>query len=394
MSRKAKIGIFGCGRGRDHIQSLNVLDNAEVVAICDKNETLLYETKEKFCGENTKTFTDFDEFIKEDMDGIVLVNYFHEHTPFAIKAMERGIAVCSETTPASTMKECVELVRAVERTGGKYMFGENYPFMIANEEIKRIYESGTLGRVLYAQGEYCHTMSPGELKVKPESKHWRAWEPKSYYLTHSLGPLMYITGEMPVSVNCRTVFAPDIFEGSGRQCADAVSVMICKTESGAILQTTGHALLPPHGNWYRISCTKGGAEVVRGDEGKVRVGYNWWDRPENAKDGIYKAEWASNSASAEKTTHGGSDFWVMYNFVEYILNDVKPFFDVYRSVSISAVGILGWRSTLNNGMEFKIPDFKCEADRAQYENDDASPFPGSSNHCLPSASQPYVGVRT
>ena len=42
---------------------------------------------------------------------------------------------------------------------------------------------------------------------------------------------------------------------------------------------------------------------------------------------------------------------------------------------MSAVAILGWRSSLHNGAEYKIPDFSKEEDRKLYENDNLSPFP-------------------
>ena len=44
-------------------------------------------------------------------------------------ALKKGIAVFSETIPAVTLKECVELCRAVEETNALYMLAENYPYM-------------------------------------------------------------------------------------------------------------------------------------------------------------------------------------------------------------------------------------------------------------------------
>lgn len=391
MNRKIRIGIHGCGRGQDFIRILGLLtDKAEIVALCENREKTLAKAKE-LCADNPQTFTDFDEFIHCDMDGVILCNFFHEHVPYAVKAMELGIAVLSETTAAGTLAECVELVRAYERTGGKYMLAENYPFFCANQEMKRIYDTGNLGRVLYAEGEYCHPMSRDELiYASGNPDHWRAWLPKSYYLTHSLGPLMYITGETPVSVNCRSVFAPELYEGTDRHSVDAVSVMFGQTESGALFRFTGTASYAPHGNWYRIAGSKGGVELIRGDETRLRVGYNWWDVPDGEPESCtYHPEWAENGELAEKAGHNGGDFWVIWHFLNYIADGTEPFFDVYRAVTMSAIGILAWRSSFENGKEYKIPDFRREEDCLLYENDDASPFPGAKNQCVPPSSQPY-----
>ncbi|MGN1408577.1 MAG: Gfo/Idh/MocA family protein [Eubacteriales bacterium] len=391
MNKKPKIGIYGCSRGQDYIKILNLLkDKAELTAICERKEPRLAKAKE-LCPPETLTFTDFDEFIKCGLDGVIICNFFHQHVPYAIKALERGVAVLCETTAASTMAEAVELVRAVERTGGKYMLAENYPFFCANQELKRVYETGKLGRVLYAEGEYIHPMSIDEMiYCSPFPEHWRSWIPKTYYLTHSLGPLMYITGEMPTTVNARSVFAPDVFEGSGRHSADAISIMLCQSQSGALFRITGTGSVGPHGNWYRVSCSRGGAETIRGDETSVRVGYNYWCVPEGEQEfTTYKPGWTSEGERAEKAGHNGGDFWVVYKFLEYITDNVAPFFDVYRAVTMSAVGILGWRSALENGREYKIPDFHNEEERVMYENDDASPFPEAKNQCVPPSSQPY-----
>jgi hypothetical protein len=42
---------------------------------------------------------------------------------------------------------------------------------------------------------------------------------------------------------------------------------------------------------------------------------------------------------------------------------------------MASVGILGWRSCLIGGREYKIPDFSNEKERAAVENDDLTPFP-------------------
>ena len=391
MSGKIRIGIHGCGRGQDFIRLLALLnDSAEIVALCDNREKTLARAKE-LCADDPQTFAEFDDFIRCDMDGVILCNFFQEHIPCAVKALERGIAVLSETTAAGTLAECVELVRCVERTGGKYMLAENYPFFCANQEIKRIYDTGNLGRVLYAEAEYCHPMSVGELNYASETPdHWRAWLPKSYYLTHSLGPLMYMTGETPISVNCRTVFAPELYEGTDRHAADAVSIMLGQTESGALFRFTGTASYAPHGNWYRTAGSKGGAETLRGDETGVRVGYNWWNVPEGeAEETVYHPKWKEEDALAEKAGHNGGDYWVIRHFLNYISDDIPPFFDVYRASAMSAIGILAWRSSFENGREYRIPDFRKEEERALYENDDASPFPGAKNQSVPPCSQPY-----
>ena len=113
--KKIRIGVIGVGRGKSMIRYCEAVDTAEVVAICDKWVEGLEIMKKKMTGHNQITYyTDYDEFLKHDMDAVVLANYATEHAPFAIKAMKAGKHVLSEVLPVQTMKEAVELVEAVE----------------------------------------------------------------------------------------------------------------------------------------------------------------------------------------------------------------------------------------------------------------------------------------
>ena len=67
---------------------------------------------------------------------IILANFFHEHSKYAIKCMEKGIHIFCECISNGTMAEGVELIRAAEKSSSIYFLAENYPQMIFNREIK------------------------------------------------------------------------------------------------------------------------------------------------------------------------------------------------------------------------------------------------------------------
>ena len=115
--KKVRVGVLGAFRGTSMINYCKIADNAEVVAICDKWKEGLDIQKKSNEGLNIAYFDNFEDFIKYDMDAVVLANYATEHTPFAIRCMEEGKHVFSEVLPVQTMKEAVELVECVERTG-------------------------------------------------------------------------------------------------------------------------------------------------------------------------------------------------------------------------------------------------------------------------------------
>ena len=152
--KRLKIGIFGVGpRGFDIAKSFMLL-GCDIVALCDERAQILADASLNLGG--IPTFTDFDEFIKLDTDAVILTNFFHEHAPYAIKCFERGIHVYSECISNGTMAEGVALIRAYEKSKSIYFLAENYPEMKFNREMKRICDSGTLGKILFAEGEYNH----------------------------------------------------------------------------------------------------------------------------------------------------------------------------------------------------------------------------------------------
>ena len=151
--KKIKIGVMGAYRGTSMINYCKIADNAEIVAICDKWEEGLEKQKEVNKGLDIAYYNNFEDFIKHDMDAVVLANYANEHAPFAIRAMKEGKHVFSEVLPVQTMKEAVELIETVEETGMIYGYAENYCYMPAPYEMKKLYEQGKIGEFEYGEGE-------------------------------------------------------------------------------------------------------------------------------------------------------------------------------------------------------------------------------------------------
>lgn len=385
MNRTILLGMFGAWRGSSYIDLIaqESREDVRIVAVCDKQA----EKLEKVAGlEDARLFADFDEFLAYGktvgMNAVFLANYFHQHAPYAIKAMESGMDVISECTAAATLKECVELVRTVERTGRKYMLAENYPFMTPNLEMKRICQSGTLGTFLYAEGEYNHS---GDIKMlqelTPFPTHWRAWMPRTYYVTHALGPIMYMTESEPRYVSARAAHS-DLLEkiSDFRHNDDGVGMLFCEMSNGMIARCTGCTAMASDYSRYRVTGDVGSVEQGGYTGGKVRLYYEPYTKPAETEEAISMIEpdletFGEQGERAAKAGHGGGDFWVVRHMIDYFLRDKAPFFDVYRAVSMSAAAILGWRSCLEHGRNYRVPDFRLEEDRITVENDDLTPFP-------------------
>ena len=385
LKKTVKIGIFGGYRGSSYYKNL-MANNGEIVAVCDKNEKYAKKAKDMLGGD-VAIYTSFDELIEHPgLEAILLSNYFHEHAPYAIRALEKGIHVLSECTSNGTMAEGVALVRAAEKSKAVYMLAENYPYMLFNREMRRIYKGGSLGKLIFAEGEYNHPMDPEDdlnyyISLCPNSKHWRYDLPRSYYITHALAPLMHITGAFPKRVTAMAALDPKPEEKDKLQrgVPERAAIILTQNDDGSIFRVTGCAAFGHHENSYRICGTKGQMENLRDHSERVLLSYNSWDKPDEGENTrIYKPELIDEDKELiEKAGHGGGDFFVAREFLSCIREGRRPVFDVYFATAMASAAILSHRSILEGGKPYDIPDFRKEEDRKAYENDTLSPFHGS-----------------
>lgn len=385
-NKPIRVGVLGLRRG---VVFANTAAAAgmELVALCDSRKDRL-KTAAKQHG--AAAYTDFDRFLQHDMDAVVLANYFHEHAPFAIKALEAGKHVMSETTACKTLGEGVALCRAVEKSGRIYMLAENYPYTPFNQEMRRLYQAGEIGQVLYAEGEYNHPMPARDRNaISPGVNHWRNWTPCTYYCTHALAPLMTITDTMPVQVNALAISGQQINAGTAR-VSDPGSVILCRMDNGAVFRLFGLGM-PGHSIWYRLHGERGSMESVRGagywGPGQVRIVHEPWTLgPGEVADRTYLPDFPEHAAEARQAGHGGGDFFTNFYFASAIRSGRQPYLNVYRGVAMSAVGILAWKSALTGGQPVDVPDFAKESSRRAYEADQWSPYPEDAAPDQPPAS--------
>ncbi len=376
MADKIKVGVVGVGRGAGFAKGAGELVGMELVAICDK-----WEEKLKKLGDElgVTTYTDYDKFLEHDMDAVILANYFHQHAPFAIKALKAGKHIMSETTACFTIAQGVELIREVEKSKKIYMFAENYPYMVFNQEMRRLYKAGKVGEFMYGEGEYVHPMSAdGANSLSPGINHWRNWIPATYYCTHSLAPIMFITETMPVKVNGFVITRRKDDPRNNRDVKrqDMASMIALRMDNGAVVKLLQYGLRG-HGVWVRIHGSQGLMENLRhGTRNMLRiVREQYHEKITEPIEQTYAPNFPAFADIAKKAGHGGGDFFMNYHFAEAIRKGKQPFLDVYRGVAMSCVGILAYRSALNDSNTLDIPDFRKETVRKKYENDHWSPDP-------------------
>ena len=155
-SKKLRIGIIGCGWiAGAHIDSYKRMADVEVVAGCD----LIPGKAEKFFADNgvTGVKTDYashKEMLDDEsleLDAVSVCTYNRQHAVPAIYALKKGINVLLEKPFTVTLDEAIDVMKA-EKESGKILSIGFQPRLDANMQmIKKIVDSGELGKVYYIQ---------------------------------------------------------------------------------------------------------------------------------------------------------------------------------------------------------------------------------------------------
>ena len=155
-NRKVRIGIIGCGWiAGAHMDSYLKQPDVEIVAACD----LIPGKAKAFMANYGITDIPMDypshkEMLDDEslhLDAVSVCTYNRQHAAPTIYALKKGVNVLLEKPFTVTIEEAAEVCRA-EKESGKILSIGFQPRMDANMKmIKKIVESGELGKVYYIQ---------------------------------------------------------------------------------------------------------------------------------------------------------------------------------------------------------------------------------------------------
>jgi len=346
-----KVGISGLRRGYSYFQVFSHLPQTEVAAVFDPDEELLGYYSDQLKVE--KTYNNFEDFIKDDFAIAVICSPLPLHYQQSTIALEMGKNVLCEVTSATTIEECENLIKTVERTKKKYMLAENYNYMPFFETWRSIIKAGTIGEIIYAEGEYVHDCR-SLMRDAKGNLTWRASLIPIMYCTHNLGPLLSLMEDACVSAIGLTTgvnVAPELG-------ATDMNVALFETEKGTLVKfLAGFSIAKePMHLFFSLYGTKGFIETDR---------YNWSTHTYLYTEHIPNLQGfisidspqAHPNAPREALLggHGTTEYFLARDFVQSILEDTKPPIDVYEAVKYTIPGICAAMSIKEGGNKVEIP---------------------------------------
>ena len=357
MEKKVvKLGVVGLKRGAAVAGFLIGDDNVVIRAVADVNPETLQKCKEDYEKRGVKDFLCFnciEDLLKSDLDAVYIATDKPLHTQHTIMALEAGKHVISEIPAIETVEEAKILRDAVKAHPElKYMTAENCFYWAFIEAWKKMREDGKFGDILYAESEYLHATYPDKIKPYTDN-HWRGSELAITYLTHNLGPLLYIMDDYCVSVSC---MVPDAAKYDPYKTGTENGIAIFRTKKGAVIRIfIGFGMYVGFDHNFALYGTRG--SILTDKTKPLEVAHSFaklYEIP-NTFETAFEIP-VTFSHTKETEGHGGADMLMMRDFIRCIIEDTPPPIDVDMGIRMSLPGIIAVESAERGGELIEIPD--------------------------------------
>jgi predicted dehydrogenase len=185
-----KIAVIGCGYWgpnlvRNYVQSNQVQE----LFCCDLDPKRLARMKSLY--PTVTTIPDYKGlFDIPDLDGVAVATPVMTHYPIVKDFLSRDKHIYVEKPFTHSYETALELVNLAEEKKRVLMVGHTFEYTAAVNKIKEIVESGELGKILYIS---CTRVNLG-LFQRDINVVWDL-------APHDISIILYIMGEIPVSVN-------------------------------------------------------------------------------------------------------------------------------------------------------------------------------------------------
>jgi predicted dehydrogenase len=369
-SKRVRVAIVGLGFGAEFIPIYQAHPDAEMYAVCRRNERELNACGDKFG--IAKRYRDFNELLKDpNVDAVHINSPIPDHAPQSLAALKAGKHVACTVPMGTSVEECQQLVEAQRKGGKVYMMMETVVYSREYLFAKELYDRGVLGRIQFLRGSHQQDMDGW-----PD--YWPGLPPM-WYATHCVSPCLAVLSEpnKPALAEYVTCY------GSGRIREDlikrynspfAVETATFKVKDSDVAAEVTRSLFDV-ARQYRESFDVTGSRAsfewqqVEGEDPVIHVkGLPEGQIPRRVKvpdyagrlpDPIRKFTGAIHDAThlsfVQGGGHGGSHPHLAHNFLMACLDRQPAFPDAPTSANWTMVGICAHQSALKGGDKVALP---------------------------------------
>lgn len=235
--------------------------------------------------------------------------------------------------------------------------------------LRSLYEEGLIGEVACMEGTFINDCSPKwHMLTRGMRDHWRNYVPSTFYCTHSIGPMFFATGRRAIRVNGLEIPRMDYMAENGARSGSA-GMEIMELDNGGIARSLNGNLRHPYETSFRLIGSKGS---LAGDSGYLKLlqytggfSYDIQDVSLTYRDYKYRPSGAEGHLA-------NGDFAAFGYFIGAILGDEEGkrySIDVYSALNMALPGLLAYRSIVDDGKPYEVPDLTDLSVRKKYRED-------------------------
>jgi predicted dehydrogenase len=156
-----RLALVGLGYwGPNLARNLAILDNAELVALCDANEERLRRIGRQY--PSARLVPSFEDVLADDtIDAVVVATPVDTHFDLCRAALAAGKHVMVEKPLATSSAECETLIALAAAQGRTLMVGHVFVYNAAVNKVKEYIDAGEIGDVYYV---YSQRLNLGQVR--------------------------------------------------------------------------------------------------------------------------------------------------------------------------------------------------------------------------------------
>jgi predicted dehydrogenase len=189
--KPVRVGVVGCGYwGPQLIRNIYEMPDAQLVGIAEPREDRREYARRQYPG--VRLFTDYRALLEADAQAIVVATPIQTHYTIGRDALAAGKHVLMEKPLAASVADAAALMELAREGQLTLMTGHTFLYNPAVQQLRRIVQSGELGRIYYVDA--------ARLSLGLFQRHVNViWD----LAPHDVSILFYILGRVPVAVSAR-----------------------------------------------------------------------------------------------------------------------------------------------------------------------------------------------
>ena len=369
MEKTLKGAMIGLGFGAEFLPIYEAHPNAEIIALCRRNETELHRTGDQFS--IAKRYTGYESLLSDpEIDFVHINSPIPDHAWMSLLALEAGKHVMCTVPMATTIDECEQIVEKVHETGLKYMMAETVVYSREFLYIKEMVQRGELGKIQHLASSH-----PQDMDGWPS--YWEEMIPM-HYATHVVSPCLGLLDKLAESVSCfgSGTVRKDIAEKSGNTFAiESCHIRIQDCDVVAHIWRCLYDVARQYRESFDVYGTKKSFEwtlvenephvlhTAKKPEPEIPELLTIPDfahlLPESIRRFTLPAEIhdADHLSFIQGGGHGGSHPHLVHEFVTALKQDREPWPNAVTSANWTCVGLCAHESALKHGEPVALPEF-------------------------------------